>query len=147
MKTNDLRHTALILAGILLATFVGSGWWISRQAVALREITQSLQQTRDAHENEKQQLAITLKKHENARAEIKVIQAQQDQMKRTPSQYPIGVLHLAKRGFNDIQAHVAKGEFKGLALTDGYMELKQIFDNPAFEDMLANDHGAQRAQE
>ncbi len=25
----------------------------------------------------------------------------------------------------------------GLALTDGYMELKRILDNPAFEEMLA----------
>jgi hypothetical protein len=151
MKTTDLRNTVLILAGILLATFLVSAWWISRQAIALKQITRSLEEAREAHKNEKDQLTATLTKRDLVLAEIEVVQRQQralgEGITKAPSRFPFSLMHRAKRGFNDIQAHVARGEFKGLALTDGYMELKRIFDNPAFDEMLANDHGAQGQQE
>lgn len=151
MKTTALRNTVLILVGVLVATFLLSAWWISWQAKTLLDVTLSLQQTQEAHQEKKKELDMTMMKLENARAELLLTQASQraasDRLTKTPSQFPFPILHRAKRGFNDVQAHVARGEFKGLALTDGYMELKVIFDNPAFEDMLANDHGGQRREE
>jgi hypothetical protein len=138
MKTPELRNTVLILAGILLGTFLLSAWWVSRQASLLKEITLSLEQTREVHGKAKNDLTVELLKIENIRADIK-------HLSKVRETYPLPLMHRAKRGFNDLQRVVAEGQFKGLALTDGYIELKQIFDNPSFEDMLAKDHsGAER---
>ncbi|QIF01710.1 hypothetical protein [Roseimicrobium sp. ORNL1] len=43
----------------------------------------------------------------------------------------------AKNAFHDIQHEVAAGNFKGLALTNGYQRLKTIFENPDLEGLSA----------
>jgi hypothetical protein len=138
MKTNDLRTTVLILGGTLLIAFVSSSWWVSRQAQALREIHEKTAVA-------KEELALSTLKRDHMEADLVQLHAFTEAIERKvysqPAKYPKASLMRAKVGFNDIQHHVAKGDFQGLSLTDGYMELKAIFDNPAFEDMLASDHG------
>lgn len=138
MKTNDLRTTVLILGCTLLIAFVSSSWWVSRQARALREIHEELVVT-------KKELGRAFSKLHAIRSETDrlrdVKHSTERQMALQPAKYPVWVIRHAKLGFNDIQRHVAKGEFRGLALTDGYMELKMIFENPALEEMLDSNHG------
>ncbi|CAN5777635.1 hypothetical protein BH11VER1_BH11VER1_22370 [soil metagenome] len=77
-----------------------------------------------------------------ARGEIAIKALDEIRMKiiKEPQRYTSSLLHTVKLGFNDIQHQVAAGRFPGLALTDGYMEMKKILDNPAFEEILAADH-------
>lgn len=72
---------------------------------------------------------------------IKALEATRMNATEEPQRYSLTLLHTVKLGFNDIQHQVAAGRFAGLALTDGYREMKQVLDNPAFEEMLARDHG------
>jgi hypothetical protein len=44
----------------------------------------------------------------------------------------------AKHAFHDIQHEVAAGNFKGLALTNGYQRLKAIFENPDLDALSAS---------
>jgi hypothetical protein len=137
MKTKDLRTTALIVAAILAAAFVLGDWRVTRQTAALLELDQALAVTRLQLEESRTRLAES----EMKRTVLHALDAQVSrQLADQPGMHPMSVMHTAKRGFNDIQSHVAKGEFSGLALTEGYMELKKLFDNPAFEELLANDH-------
>jgi HAMP domain-containing protein len=148
MKMNDLRHTVLILAGILLTTFVVSGWWVSKQVKVLKDATQALQQTQAAHEEAKVQLARIQVDHDRLEQECTIIQnnikAHMEQMRLLPKHLPLlPFLQLAEEGFNEIKDLATKDEFSGLAQTFGYNKLKRVFDSPAFEAALANAHRSQ----
>lgn len=41
-----------------------------------------------------------------------------------------------KLHFNDLQREVAAGNFKGLALTPAYQELRKVFDHPDFDRLV-----------
>jgi hypothetical protein len=138
MKTNELGKTVLILFGTMLAAFTLCTCWMSRQSAALREV-------QTACASAKEELGHLQVKRNRTEGEIAVLQANVAVLKRcmanpTAQAYlPILTLR-TKRAFNDIEHHVAKGEFAELALTDGYMELREIFDNPAFEEKFEGYH-------
>jgi hypothetical protein len=137
MKTNELRKTVLILFGTLLAAFTLCTWWMSRQVANLRETTAALSDAKEKLATVKTQLQAA------ERQFVSIVACTKDlnrQIARQPAKATVLLLHRAKRGFNDIEHHVANGEFSGLALTDGYMALREMFDNPAFEEMLEGYH-------
>jgi hypothetical protein len=137
MKTNDLRTTVLILGGTLLAASVLGGWHVSQQARALREIRTEAAARTEELALLRIQVAGEQQKAEHFRASMATLNRR---VIAEPASNVGGVLLRAKRGFNDIQNHVAKGEFPGLALTDGYMELKAMFDNPELEGLFEGHH-------
>lgn len=145
MKACELRMMFLTVAITLGLAFALS----QRQTKTLREQLQVLEGKLEAETERTNQ---TLIKFANARAELErlgargevlsmSLDATRDLMTREPQRYTWNLLHTVKRGFNDIQTQVAAGRFPGLGLTDCYMEMKQVLDNPAFEEMLASDHG------
>lgn len=151
MKAGELRILVLSLAVTLGLAFVLGQW----QAKALRKELAMLQAQHQALqlkvEAEQERLNHTQIAVRNATAEhdraIAVSEVQLAAVRearniaiKEPQRVPFYLLKTAKGGFNDIQHQVAAGRFSGLALTDGYMELKKIFDNPAFEEMLASEH-------
>lgn len=143
MKAHHLQITVLIVLGAL-----GLSWmaWqtktLRKEVAALQMQRQELERKVEAANERVNHLAI---KFANADSEVSVLRASvfntRSMMTKEPQRFTWTTLHTVKRGFRDIQHHVAAGRFPGLALTDGYKELKQIFDNPAFEEMLNNDHG------
>jgi hypothetical protein len=137
MKTNELRTTLLIIAAVLLAVFLLGGWWVQRQAKLLQEIKTDLATS-------KTKLIASKEAVKTEEMILAVIRAEQLSWNRRIAAEPKinigGALLSVKRGFNDIEHHVAKGEFPGLALTDGYVELRELLENPAFEEMLPTIH-------
>lgn len=148
MKTRELGMLFVTVAVTLgLAGMVGR--W---QTKSLREDVASLSTkcqfleekvksvTEQAH-----QAKIRVANAEAAIAEgqvaMKTLDATRLKLTGEPRRYTWNLLHTVKRGFNDIQHHVAAGRFPGLALTDGYVEMNRVLNNPAFEEMLATDHG------
>jgi len=138
MKITDLRATLITIGCILLATFLLGGWNVSRQLETLRKIE-------DESAAKRTELALLSTQLETERERFQVLLARREEFNQRSITDPGGnageALRRAKLGFNEIQHHVARGEFAGLALTDGYMELKRLFDNPAFEEMLTSPAG------
>ncbi len=138
MKITDLRATLLTIGCILLATFLLGGWNVSRQMQTLRKIE-------DESSAKRTELALLSTQLETERERFQVLLARKEAFNQNTIADPVGnavgALLRAKLGFNDIQHHVARGEYPGLALTDGYMELKRLFDNPAFEEMIGSPVG------
>lgn len=148
MNPHELRRIFLTVAIVASVAWMMGRW----QTKSLREDVASLATQCQLLEREVKsvteqaiQSKIKLRNTENsiARGEVAIAALEATRMKATeePQRYTLTLLHILKRGFNDIQHQVAAGRFPGLALTDGYMELKQVLNNPAFEEMLARDHG------
>lgn len=145
MKAREWRMMFLTVAITLGLSFAVSQW----QTRTLRAQLQVLEGKLEIETERTNQTLITLA---NAKSELErlraggevlsmSLEATRGVMTAEPRRYTWNVLHTVKRGFNDIQTQVAAGRFPGLALIDGYMEMRQVLDNPAFEEMLASDHG------
>ncbi len=157
IKAQEFR---IIIAtmGVTLGGALALGYWQTKtlrdDVASLTTKCQFLEGNLEAETERTAQTRITLA---NAKAELERLRATGEVlslnldgtralMTREPQRYTWNLLHTVKRGFNDIQHHVAAGRFPGLALTDGYMEMKQVINNPAFEEMLARDHGISRRE-
>lgn len=152
MNPRELRIIFLTIA-ITLGLVVMVGRWqtktLHEEVASLNAKCQFLESRFEIETERTNQTLITLA---NAKAELERLRASGEVlslnldatrglMTAEPRRYTWNLLHAVKRGFNDIQLQVAAGRFPGLALTDGYREMKQVLDNPAFEEMLASDHG------